>query len=805
RWTQIEDLYHDALDLPPEEREALVRHIAQDDTALLDAVLRLLSHHQEPIQWLEHGLGHTNAEHSPSAAGQDSLIGTRIGPYRIDQLIGHGGMGVVYRARRDEGGFEQQVAIKLLHPTRATDSLRARFHAEQQILAGLNHPHIARLYDGGFTSDGLPFFVMEYVEGQPITAYCDEQRLSIEERLRLFQIVCEAVHYAHRNLVVHRDLKPSNILVTTEGQVKLLDFGIAKLLRPNGGETVMPVTAQPLLTPEYASPEQVRGEAITTGSDVYSLGVLLYEMLTGHRPYRLTSRMQRELERVICEEMPLRPSARVIEAATRVTEAGTTETLAPDTLGQARQVSPDRLQRSLRGGLDDVILMALRKEADRRYSSAEQFRADIARYLHDEPVVARGESVGYRAALFVRRHRWGVVATALVLISLVGGLGVSLWQTQRAEGERAAAEQVAAFMEAVFAGGNPLDATFSDTLRVVDVLAQAEQKADTALAAQPRIQAQVLRTIGRAYASLGRYASSEVLSERAYTLYKETVGEADPRTLNTLSEWGIALLNVQNYEGALEAVSGVIERAPASERLVLAQAHQYAAVIHHRLSRFDDGIGHGERALAILTNSRSFDALDIQADAHNVLALMHSERDGDGDLGKAAIYAAEAAEAWRRLMGENHLQTAEALNTLGILQSRLQRFEDAMASHQRALKIRRRVLPSDHPHIAASLLNMGVVRHRKARYDDAIALHEQAAEAFRIALGPQDGYYYGYTLYSLAVILKDTGEYASARSLLDDAHRIQRDDLCPDHADVLETGRAIAEVDSLMANLPAER
>jgi serine/threonine protein kinase/tetratricopeptide (TPR) repeat protein len=367
---------------------------------------------------------------------RDIFKESNIGPYRIIRRIGHGGMGAVYLAERDDDQFKKQVAIKLVRPGMDTDFVLRRFLSERQILASLDHPNIARLLDGGTTLDNRPYFVMEHIEGKPITEYSDEQRLSTVERLKLFRQVCSAVHYAHQNLVIHRDIKPSNILVTADGTPKLLDFGIAKLLNPDlAGRTIeATAVAVRLMTPEYASPEQVRGEQITTASDVYSLGVLLYELLTGHRPYKITSRLPQDIARVVCEQEPQKPSTAVARVVTVEGSDGATRTmLTPESVSRTRDGQPDKLRRKLSGDIDNIVLMAMRKEPQRRYASVDQLSNDLLRHLEGRPVIARKDTFTYRSAKFVKRHKAGALAVLLILITLAGGVAATLKQRAKAE------------------------------------------------------------------------------------------------------------------------------------------------------------------------------------------------------------------------------------------------------------------------------------------------------------------------------------------------------------------------------------
>ncbi len=403
-WRRITDLFHDAVGLPPEGRAAYLSALSPGDAPHRGAVEALLAANDSDDAFLE-----TPAARLVPPGGDDAPPPPRLGPWRVEKEIGRGGMGAVYLVSRAEADYEQRAALKLIRSDALTPDARRRFVTERQILARLSHPAIAHLLDGGTAPDGRPFLVLEYVDGLPITAYADQKGLSVEERLRLFVEVAGAVAYAHRNLVVHRDLKPGNILVTADGSPKLLDFGIAKLLTPDlEGDLTATVAALRVLTPEYASPEQVRGEPVTTLSDVYSLGVVLFELLTGRRPLRVTSGSLREMERVVGEEEPPPPS-----------------TLKP---GLSRD-------------LDAIVLMAIRKEPERRYASVERLAEDVANHLAGRPVLARTPTAGYRLRRFVARHRTAAVAAALVLLSAAAGVVATVRQARIAEAQRARAER----------------------------------------------------------------------------------------------------------------------------------------------------------------------------------------------------------------------------------------------------------------------------------------------------------------------------------------------------------------------------
>jgi serine/threonine protein kinase len=424
RWERVKQLVGDAMTLEARERESFVDRICQGDSELQREVRSLLSFHDQAGTDFLNG-SPVDLEHGTSAT-QARAQRQRIGPYAITEEIGRGGMGEVYRAVRADGQYTKEVAIKLVQG--GSGALLERFRNERQILASLDHPNIARLHDGGSTDGGVPYLVMELIEGIRIDEYCEQHRLSVNERLRLFLQVCDAVQFAHQRLIIHRDLKPGNILVTADGVPKLLDFGIAKIVEvePEGSQGESTLTLFRLLTPQYASPEQVRGEPITTASDVYSLAVVLYELLTGRSPYPKASSAPHEAARAACEYEPLKPST-VVRSGKNLAHTSN------DDSGKEYVVAPDKLRRQLKGDLDNIVLKALRKEPQRRYASVEQFAADIRRNLAHLPIVARKDTAGYRASKFVTRHKAGVTAGAAVALILLAGLVITMRQARIAE------------------------------------------------------------------------------------------------------------------------------------------------------------------------------------------------------------------------------------------------------------------------------------------------------------------------------------------------------------------------------------
>ncbi len=481
RWQEIELVFSGAFELEGGERDRYVEEQCTRDPELQREVKALLASLDTAGEYFEELAGRIGVPTDPDTH-TERLVGKRIGNYRLVDLIGRGGMGAVYLAERDDEQFQMKAALKLLPMGLDSDESRRRFLAERQILARLEHPNIARLVDGGVTEDRTPYFVMELVEGTPIDEYCDTHQLTIPRRLALFLKVCDAVQHAHQNLVVHRDLKPSNILATESGEVKLLDFGIARVLDSDGTgtQTTMTRRARPM-TIAYASPEQVLGSSVTTVSDVYALGVLLYTLLTGRHPYKLSSKSLMEVEQIICEQEPERPSDAVFR----------TEPSTPEDIGRHRSTTPQRLRRDLAGDLDTIVLTALRKEPERRYASVSQFADDLRRYQTGLPVTAHKDSLRYRTSRFVRRHKVGVTAGAAVTLMLAGFVGVSFRfalttaaQSREITREAETAEQVSSFLVDLFEVSNPGQGT-GDTVTARAILERGAASINERLTDQP--------------------------------------------------------------------------------------------------------------------------------------------------------------------------------------------------------------------------------------------------------------------------------------------------------------------------------
>ncbi len=519
------DVFGFALELDDTARTQYLTKVADLDANLRTKVdLLLLSLDDEDSHSFIEETPLADPDMVPSMTGLKP--GDRVGPYRIIHEIGRGGMGAVYMATRGDQSFEQEVALKILPFAMATQDLITRFNNERQIMANLNHPNIAKLLDGGATDDGLPYFVMEYVDGVPIHDYCDFRKLSIPARLRLFRKVCSAVHFAHQNLIVHRDLKPGNILVTAAGEPKLLDFGIAKILRPGSYEPITQTESgvRPM-TPEYASPEQVRGEIVTTESDIYALGLLLYELLSGHRAHRLGGRTEEEVQRAVCLDYPPKPSA-VFWERTQVERSFGAVVLTPEQISEKRGTDPRRMERQLRGDLDNMIMKAITKDPEQRYASAEQFSLDIINYLRGHPVLARGHSPLYLMQRFWERHQFAFVTAgvmvAMVLLFLVTLLVQhrhSVEQRRRAEMQRAKAHFVGEFFADLFAvpqvGGPAGD------IPANLITGRALRRIREFYPDNPAVQAAVMHTVGTVCLNLGADKQAESIISEALALRRE--------------------------------------------------------------------------------------------------------------------------------------------------------------------------------------------------------------------------------------------------------------------------------------------
>ncbi len=731
RWNTIERVFDAALDRPPEERASFLDSACGDDGALRNEVEALLAADANPPPFLEEDAA---AAAAPLLAEDDTVApssNTPVGPYRLIEQIGEGGMSVVYRAERADGHFDRHVALKLLPRYFETDRRRARFRAERQILADLEHPNIAGLLDGGVTEAGRPYLVMEYVDGRPITTYCTMHDMPLDARLHLLQAVCRAVQHAHQRLVVHRDLKPGNILVTDTGEgprVKLLDFGIAKLLDATDATWTRPMTrtGEHWMTPEYAAPEQVRGGAITTATDVYQLGVLAYELLTHERPFDVSGKPLTEVERIIAETTPARPSTAL---QSHVDGAGT----------EGPRLTDPKAWRRLRGDLDTIVMKALRKEPKRRYGSAEALADDLDRFLNGHPVHARPATVRYRMQKFVHRHRTGVTlaaAAAVLLVAFVAALAyqrtVAVQERDRAAREADKAEQVSAFLVSLFESHAPEEAR-GDTVTARELLNRGIARAE-ALDGQPLVQAQMFSVIGDVRRAYGNYASADSLLSRALQIRRAQHDVPHPEIAQSARE--LAALRMD--QGAFEAADSLFQSAIDMLRALHDGPHAELAIalsdrstLHSQQGDYADAEALAQEALAMRRTLYDPPHEALAASLNNLAAVYYRLN----RLGEAAPLYEESLAMHRKLLGEDHPRIATLLNNLANLYDSLDQLDQAERYRRQTLALDRKLFGTPHRYVASDLASLGSILSSKGNHEEAIATVREAVAMQRELLG----------------------------------------------------------------------
>ena len=665
--------------------------------------------------------------------------GRMLGAYCIEERIAAGGMGVVFRARRSDAQFERKVAVKLLNSPLASEDARRRFRAERQILADLNHPNIAQLLDGGTTDEGIPYLVMEHIEGMPIDAYCKHTNLTIAQRLRLFVEVCSAVQYSHQHLIVHRDIKASNILVTVDGVPKLLDFGIAKLLDNGAGHAAanMTVADARMLTPRNASPEQVRGTPITTASDVYSLGVLLYELLTERPPYKTSNVTPIDLQRAICETMPEPPS---------------------------------RTRRELAGDLDIIVLTAMRKEPERRYGTVRQLADDIESHLEHRPIAAHADTWRYRTRKFLQRHAWGM-ATALGVVLAIGGL-VTFYtlrlalEKDRLAHESATAEEVSAFLVGLFEDANPSLTRPDVTAR--QVLESGAARIQSLRTAQPIVASRLMISMSRAYAGLGMYDRSLQLARDALALRRQILPAVDPGIAEAMHYLGITEGELREHAQALTTLQEALqlrEAALGSDALPVGETLYRIGFVQHRLGNYPAMGAALQRALPIHERALGADS-PATAEVRRTLGLYYQLV---SDHAAALESLQRSLTVFERTYGKDSIRVVDTLQALGRLRWQLGEFPRAIEVYSRALAIKEAHLGPEHPDLgntlyglAVSNKDLGALSEAGKHYDRVIALQEKV-------LGPDDFYlalsYSGYGFLQLELGELDRARAALTRSL----------------------------------------
>ncbi|MGH7573646.1 MAG: protein kinase domain-containing protein [Longimicrobiales bacterium] len=828
-WQVVSDVFADALEQPPETRSAFVAARCGHRPEVRAAVERLLE--AESAAEPEFMKGLDPAARAAAIRAFESPP-DHVGSFRLIREVGRGGMGQVFLADRADGQFEQRVAIKLLKRGMDSDAILARFFRERQILAALNHPNIARLVDGGIAEDGRPYVAMEHVEGKPITRYCDEHRLSIDERLALFCRVCLAVEYAHRNLIVHRDLKPSNILVTPDGEPKLLDFGIAKVLSPDrldADTTTLTAAGTRMFTPEYAAPEQFRDHAITTSADVFSLGAVLYELLAAHRPFGArhnATRSERQLE----------------EEAPRVTQALAAPSAAPpaghappavDVIAAERSTDPGRLRRQLAGDLETIVATALRPAPERRYASVEALRDDITRHQLQLPVRARPDTAGYRLSRFVRRNRLSLLGAAAVSTIVLGFGATALVQAgqirrqardlererDRARSEALAAESVSDFLIGIFEVSDPMLQSGGDSILARQLLDRGAERIETDLEGQPALQARMLSVMGRAYDNLSHSDLAEPLLRRAIELQRATAGDSTPAVVATLRH----LAQVQRTRGHRSGAAATLreaitrqERIDPHDPIIVSLLEQLATVLHERgdaegvaataadaLERLGDTRPDRLAAsaqplrglISLLSYSRDWEGLEH---AHRKLVEVVRATDGPHSASMARAYASWAEARMRIRHGQREpwstprpasgadtllsfavailhdldissIEDANALAQVAVITELAGWLSLADSLQRTAIDVYSQNLGEDHRTVAAARIVLAATLLKRGTPADAVPQLERAIAALQ-----QEAESPGLlpaAEWRLAVALRDAGRVAESVSVFQSATR----------------------------------
>ncbi len=808
RWQQVKRVLDDSRSKTREEMPAWLDEVCGDDFELREEVVSLLGYEEQLDDF------DAAAPLDRLLTGEDPAIGRRVGPYRVVGVLGRGGMGAVYRAERAEG-FEQTVALKLVRAGVGGRAALERFHGERQILARLEHPNVARLLDGGAGADGRPYFAMELVEGEPIDRYCDRERLSTRERLELLLPVCDALAYAHRNLVIHRDLKPANILIGVDGAPKLLDFGIAKLLAPEGAVTEL--TAR-VMTPRYASPEQLLGRPITTASDVYSLGVVLHQLLAGRLPCGLDTCTAGWVPQAVCREEPrplsaevgvtleidggeeASPSSADLGAAGEGGESGAARVLTPESVAALRGVDPKALRRQLRGDLDAIVLKALRKEPERRYASVEQLAQDLRRYLGGRPVLARRGSFTYRAGKYARRHRWWLAAAAAAVAMILGFTALLLRQLDRTEAERDRAElqeqratlqaarasreaetarEVSDFLVGMFESSDPrLTGRRADALSAREVLERGAERLREGLGEQPEVRARLLTTVGGVYVSLGLFREAEPLVREGLEIRERVFGPDSLEVAESLQTLGrltaFARGRARDLEPLFRRAVEIRERHSGPDDLELARSLRSLGVVYTMMKRREEARVMLRRSLEIRERRLGPEHADV---GDVLLRLAHLES-AEGRFEAAIPLMERAAAISERDLGPEHPRLVPILGNRARFYLDGGRVDEAERHVERVLELAERVLGPDHQYTAESVQTLARVHMARGRWRQAEPLLVRALSVYEAKGGDYRVRVAAFRLR--AEVCRELGRPGEAEVYLERAAAISKDAGAPD-------------------------
>ncbi len=817
-FARLQSLYGLVCELPEARRSEFVERECADNSRLHDELMALL---ESDISLRNRTL--RNAPPSQAAVQSEisfhAAAGTQVGRYSLVRQLGRGGMGTVWLAQRADGQFQRTVALKLINGGQESEAIQSRFLRERQILASLSHPNIAKLLDGGVAPDGRPYFVMEYVDGEPITSYCDERKLSVVARLRLFLQVCRAVQHAHQRLVVHRDLKPSNILVTQERMVQLLDFGIAKLLHSDlMGLSELTRAEDQAMTPRYAAPEQIRAETITTATDTYAMGVLLYELLTGRLPYAVRSAGGHALEQAILESEPRRPSLSLTDPADADCAA----------LAALRGADISELRHAIAGDLETVLLKALKKQPAERYPSVEAFAKDLEHCLDGRPISARPDTVSYRVGKFVARHRAGVALVSMSFIGLLTALVISLIQTQRAEQAAQRSAAVDAFLVGLFESIDP-ELGHAGALRARDLLDAGAARVDSELATDPALQSTLNALLGRLLLATGD--PQRALSRLQKARDSEHLGESQTERLQL--DFARALITMQRFEEA-EILLAEAQRQSVNDRAAQAKVLTLRADLDAEAGRYDLAEERGLQALELWQQLPA----GFEPERAETLGTLAKIADLSDQIDIATERAGQALRLLEARFGERHLSVARMLERIANLQRRRGNGERAMQTLARAQALATELVGSDHLitlsmrrsyadlleesglqseaadalnaviadtekrygrfHLmrATALNSLVAIAFRQRDLDQAQANMEEVVEVYRGVYGDRHNEV-ATVLNNLANIVRERGQLERAETLMDEVLAIREETVGTEHMDYAYSLLGVARIAQL--------
>jgi len=771
----LKTIFEKALELNRSERENYFRSLSEDEKRYISEVKSLIISFESAEDFLE-TTTNKNQIFFFDREQTHPLLGKHLGQYLIEKVIGSGGMGIVFAGKRDDKEFNQKVAIKILKQGLTSKYLVYRFETERQILAKLQHPNIAKLFDGGKTEDGLPYVVMEYIEGVPITEYCKNKQLDIESRLLLFISVCDAVQYAHQNLIVHRDIKPGNILVNKQKRPKLLDFGVAKLLDETIMQKNIDLTKTKMwhLTPEYASPEQINGGAITTSSDIYSLGVLLYQLLTGFQPYLIKNISPVAISKIVTEDRIIKPSE--IYKSNK----------SPNELNNGDEINK-KLSNTLKGDLDNIILKAMHKDPNQRYKSVQEFRDDINRYLTGLPVTARKDTITYRVSKFVNRYRVGVALFVLFNLIVLFSISAIIYQGRIAAKERDKANienkkflKVNSFLQEMLSSVDPTE--IGRDVKVYDILEKAAKDVDTELKDQPEIKAAIKSTLGNTYVNLGEYKKGKPLLDSAYKMNRYLYGDHSKETAESIHDLALYYDWIGEYKNA--------------DSLYKKSIHIFRKVLKKPTKKFADALNN--YALVKMKMNKYKEAEKLYLEAINMSIATRGTKNRNtavminnlavnymdiGKLDKAEKYYKKSSTILINLLGKNRPEIASSYNNLAYIYIVKKKYKLAEEYLEKSYRLKLTLMGKNHPDVGLALNNLGVVNFRMKNYNKAEKYFKDAITQYKKSY-PADHPLIALSQYWLGKVYSETGRLSMAEEYFKISLRTRIKKLPPGSTDI---------------------